>query len=166
MKSLESRVALVTGAGNGVGLGIARVLAAEGAATVVADLDPAAARAAAEELRANGGEALEAAVDVTDAVAVADVVGSARERYGRIDVLAANAGIYPAAELDALTDEIWHRVLDVNVKGALNAIKACLPTMREHRYGRIVLTSSITGPLVGVAGLAHYGASKSALLGL
>jgi 3-oxoacyl-[acyl-carrier protein] reductase len=166
MKSLENRVALVTGAGNGIGLGIARVLAAEGAAIVVADLDPVAAGAAAEELRANGGEALEASVDVTDAGAVADVAGAALERFGRIDMLAANAGIYPAAEIETLADDIWQRVLDVNVKGALNAIKACLPTMREQGYGRIVLMSSITGPLVGVAGLAHYGASKSALLGL
>jgi 3-oxoacyl-[acyl-carrier protein] reductase len=162
MKTLDDRVAIVTGAANGVGLGIARVLAAEGAHVVVADLDEAAARAAAAEL----GNAVGAAADVTDAASLAAVAKAARERWGRVDILAANAGIYPDAELDVMTDELWNRVLDVNVRGALNSIRACLPAMREQRYGRIVLTSSITGPLVGVRGLAHYGASKSALLGL
>jgi 3-oxoacyl-[acyl-carrier protein] reductase len=166
MKSLDERVAIVTGAADGVGLGIARVLAAEGAAVVVADVDAEGAAAAARELCESGGRALEAVVDVTEADAVSAVATAALDRFGRIDILVANAGIYPAAEIEAITDELWHRVVDVNVKGALNAIKACLPAMREQRYGRIVLTSSITGPLVGVPGLAHYGATKAALLGL
>jgi 3-oxoacyl-[acyl-carrier protein] reductase len=88
------------------------------------------------------------------------------ERWGRIDIVGANAGIYPSAEIAELDEAVWDRVIDVNVKGALHSIQACLPAMRAQRYGRVVLTSSITGPLVAVPGLAHYGASKSALLGL
>ena len=83
-----------------------------------------------------------------------------------MDILAANAGIYPSADLGQMTDNAWDTVMAVNVKGALHAIQACLPTMRAQRYGRIVLTSSITGPIVGAPGLAHYAASKAALLGL
>ena len=89
------------------------------------------------------------------------------ERYGRIDILAANAGIYhPPVALDAMRDSDWDRIMDINVKGVVHSIQACLPAMREGGYGRIVLTSSITGPLVGAPSLSHYAASKAALLGL
>ena len=166
MKSLDERVAVVTGAANGVGRGIADVLAAEGARVVVADVDGAGAEAAAQSLRDTGHDALAVEVDVVDRAAVERMAAAALERYGRIDVLAANAGIYPTAELDAMTDAQWDLVLGVNVKGALHAIQACLPAMRERRYGRIVVTSSITGSVVAGPGLAHYAASKAALLGL
>src|SRR4029077_2297839 len=86
--------------------------------------------------------------------------------HAKIDILAANAGIYPTAELAAIDDALWDRVMDVNVKGAVRAVQACMSTMVSRGYGRIVLTSSITGPLTGQAGYAHYGASKAAMLGL
>ena len=86
--------------------------------------------------------------------------------HGRIDILAANAGIYPSTELASIDDAIWDRVMDINVKGALHAAQACLPSMLERGYGRIVFSSSITGPITGQAGFAHYGASKAAMLGL
>jgi 3-oxoacyl-[acyl-carrier protein] reductase len=88
------------------------------------------------------------------------------ERYGRIDIVAANAGIYPSSSIEDMLDVDFDRVMDVNVKGALHTMQACLPAMRRGGYGRIVLTSSITGPLVGAPNLAHYAASKSAILGL
>jgi 3-oxoacyl-[acyl-carrier protein] reductase len=88
------------------------------------------------------------------------------EKWGRIDILAANAGIYPAAEIPEIDDEFLDRVLAINVKGTVNAIRACLPAMRERGYGRIVLTSSITGPLVGAAGYGIYGSTKAAMLGM
>jgi len=162
VKRLDERVAVVTGAGRGVGRGIAQVLAAEGARVVVADLDAAAAAEVAGELN----DALAVEVDVTDRAAVDAMAAAALDRWGRIDVLAANAGIYPNIPLAELTDDDWDRVLDVNVKGALHAVQACLAPMRERGYGRIVFTSSITGPHVAVPGLAHYAASKAALLGL
>jgi 3-oxoacyl-[acyl-carrier protein] reductase len=166
MKSLDERVAVVTGAGSGIGRGIARVLAQEGARVVIADVNAEAAEEVASELRGEGCEALAIEVDLVDGDAVDEMAADVVGRYGRIDILAANAGIYPSAALADLTDSDWDRVMDVNVKGALHAIQACLPAMRERRYGRIVVTSSITGPLVAVPGLAHYGASKAALLGL
>jgi 3-oxoacyl-[acyl-carrier protein] reductase len=89
------------------------------------------------------------------------------EHYGRIDILAANAGIYqPAVSLDAMQDADWDRVMDINVKGVVHSIQACLPAMRRERYGRVVVTSSITGPIVGAPSLSHYAASKAAQLGL
>jgi 3-oxoacyl-[acyl-carrier protein] reductase len=166
MKRLDERVAVVTGAANGVGLGIARVLAAEGASVVVADVDGNAAEVAAEELRGAGGRASAVAVDVADRGAVDAMAARAIEQHGRIDILAANAGIYPNVLLAELTDDDWDRVMDINVKGAVHSIQACMPPMRERGYGRIVLTSSITGTAVAVPGLAHYAASKAALLGL
>jgi 3-oxoacyl-[acyl-carrier protein] reductase len=166
LKSLAERVAIVTGAANGIGRGIAEVLAAEGAAVVIVDLDGDGAEQLAGRLRDEGRDALAVQVDLVDRAAVEAAAAAALDRYGRIDVLAANAGIYPSVPLAEMTDQAWDRVLDVNVKGALHAVQACLPTMRERRYGRIVLTSSITGPLVGMPGLTHYAASKAALLGM
>ena len=166
MKGLDERVAVVTGAARGVGRGIAEVLGREGAGVVIADLDRAALAEAAAALRSAGVEAVAVEVDVADRESVESMAAAALERFGRIDILAANAGIYPPAALLEMTDEEWDRVMDVNVKGALHALQACAPAMRRRRYGRIVLTSSITGPLVAVPGLAHYAASKAALLGM
>ncbi len=166
MQRLDGRVAVVTGAASGVGLGIAEVLAQEGAKVVVVDLAPAPGEQAAEALRASGYDALAVAADVVDRAAVDAMAATVLERYGRIDIVAANAGIYPAVAIAAMTDSDWDRVMDINVKGALHTIQACLPPMRERGYGRIVLTSSITGPIVGAPELAHYAASKAAILGL
>jgi 3-oxoacyl-[acyl-carrier protein] reductase len=88
------------------------------------------------------------------------------ERWGRIDIVAANAGVFPAAELPEIDDELFDRIMAINVKGTIQSLQVCLPAMRAQRYGRMVLTSSITGPLVGAAGYGTYGASKAALLGL
>jgi 3-oxoacyl-[acyl-carrier protein] reductase len=166
MKNLDERVAVVTGAASGIGRGIAQVLAQEGARVVVADIDAKGAEQAAGELRDAGRDAIAVEVDLTDRSAVEAMAASALARYGRIDILAANAGIYPHVLLDDLTDAAWDQIMDVNVKGALHAIQACLPAMRERQYGRIVVTSSITGALVSTPGLAPYAASKAALLGL
>ena len=87
-------------------------------------------------------------------------------RYGRLDIMAANAGIYPPVAIEDMSDADFDRVMDINVKGILHSIQACIPAMRRQRYGRIVVTSSITGPLVGAPNLAHYAASKAAVLGL
>jgi len=167
VKSLSERVAMVTGAASGVGQGICEVLAAEGARVIVLDLDAAAGERTAAALREAGGDALAVQADVVDSAAVAAAAALALERYGRIDILAANAGVYhPPAALDEMRDSDWDRIMDINVKGVVHAIQACLPAMRAGGYGRVVLTSSITGPIVGAPSLSHYAASKSALLGL
>jgi 3-oxoacyl-[acyl-carrier protein] reductase len=166
MKDLSDRVAIVTGGAAGIGRGIARVHAAEGARVAIADVDGAAAAEAAEALRAEGHDVLAIEVDVVDRAAVDAMAATVIDRFGRIDILAANAGVYQWDSLDELTDEVWDRIMDINVKGALHSLQACLPAMRRQRYGRIVFTSSITGPLVATRHQAHYAASKAAMLGL
>lgn len=165
MQSLTDQVAVVTGAARGIGLGIATVLASEGAGVVLADIDSPAADEAAAGLRARSLDVTAMAADVTDRAAVDALAARIVEERGRVDILAANAGIYPSAVLDVLDDTAWDRVMDINVKGAVHAVQACLPTMLARRYGRIVLTSSITGPYTGHPGFAAYGASKAAMLG-
>jgi 3-oxoacyl-[acyl-carrier protein] reductase len=160
MQFLADQVAVVTGAARGIGRGIASVLAAEGARVVVVDVDGDLAQQTAAEL---GG--LPIAADVTERAAVDEMASRVADELGRIDIVAANAGVYPVADLTELTDEMWDQVMDVNVAGAFRTVQACLPAMRARRYGRIVLTSSITGPITGQTGFAHYGASKAAMLG-
>ena len=160
MQSLTDQVAVVTGAARGIGRGIASVLAAEGALVVVVDVDAELGATTAAEL---GGIAV--AADVTDGASIESMAVRVLEDLGRIDILAANAGVYPFADLDALDEQVWNRVMDLNVGGAVRSVRACLPAMRARGYGRIVLTSSITGPITGQPGFAHYGASKAAMLG-
>jgi 3-oxoacyl-[acyl-carrier protein] reductase len=166
VKRLYGRVAVVTGGAAGIGLGIVRVLAGEGAQVVVADLDAAGAERAAASVRGEGGEAVAVEVDVSDRAAAGAMAAAAEEAFGRIDILAANAGIYRWDPLEEITGEVWDRIMDVNVKGAFHSIQACVPAMRRERYGRIVLTSSITGGLVASEGLTHYAASKAAMVGM
>lgn len=163
MKPLTGRIAIVTGAATGVGLGIASVLAAEDARVAILDLDGTAAAEAAASLY---GEVIGLRADVRVRADVDAAVGEVLARWGRIDIVAANAGVYPNVALDAITDDIFATVMNINVRGAIYAIQGCLPSMREQGYGRIVLTSSITGPLVGAAGYGLYGSTKAALLGL
>jgi 3-oxoacyl-[acyl-carrier protein] reductase len=166
MQGLEGQVAIVTGGAQGIGLGIATVLRAEGANVIIADVDAAAAEAAASSLSTDGEHALAVQTDVTVLSSVEQMAAAALQRWGRIDILAANAGVYPPISLRDLEPGEWDRVMMINARGALFAIQACLPHMTEQGYGRIVLTSSITGPLVGLPGYGHYGASKAAMLGL
>jgi 3-oxoacyl-[acyl-carrier protein] reductase len=165
IERLTDQVAIVTGAARGIGRGIAAVLAAEGAKVVVADLDAEEGESTAAALRAQGLDVLAVATDVTDRASVDAMAALVAAEHGRIDILAANAGIYPVAELAAIDDAMWNRVMDINVTGAVRVVQACMPAMVTRGYGRIVLTSSITGPVTGQPGFAHYGASKAAMLG-
>jgi 3-oxoacyl-[acyl-carrier protein] reductase len=166
MERLDGQVAVVTGAARGIGRGIAEVLAGDGATVLIADLDGDAAEATATELRGRGHKAVGASADVTDRDQLAAMVDELLARFDRIDVLASNAGIYPLEPFATIDDAAWDLVMDVNAKGTLHAVQACLPAMLARQYGRIVLTSSITGPVTGFPGFAHYGASKAAMLGM
>ncbi len=165
MGRLEGKVAIVTGAGMGIGRAAARVFAREGAKVVVCDCDAAAGTAAVEELVNAGADAVFVETDVTNGDACVAAADEAVRRFGRIDVLYSNAGVYPDARLEDMTDEKWDKVFDINMKGTMHMVKAVLPQMRSQKYGRIVLTSSITGPNTGFPGWSHYGASKAAMLG-
>ena len=166
MQRLDGQVAIVTGGARGIGLGIATVLRAEGADVAIADADEPAAAAAAAALSQTGEHAIAVRADVTELRDLENLAAAVVSRWGRIDILAANAGIYPHILLRNISVADWNRVMSINVSGAMLAIQACLPQMTEQGYGRIVLTSSITGSVVGQPGYAHYGASKAAMLGL
>ncbi|MFN2628434.1 MAG: SDR family NAD(P)-dependent oxidoreductase [Gaiellaceae bacterium] len=165
MQRLTDQVAVVTGGARGIGRGIASVLAAEGAHVVIGDLDATLAESTATTLRTQGLEVIAVKTDVTDRASVDAMAARVVDAHGRIDILAANAGIYPATALATIDDAVWDRVMDVNVKGMVRVVQACLTAMVSRRYGRIVLSSSITGPVTGHPGFASYGASKAAMLG-
>ena len=166
MKGLQGRVAIVTGGASGIGRGIASVLASEGAHVVVADIDTRRAAEAASELASTGGGATSIEVDVSDQESVKAMADATLKEKERIDILCSNAGIYSSETLNEMTESVWDNVMAINVEGALYSIQACVPAMRAAGYGRIVITSSITGPIVAHPVGAHYGASKAALLGL
>ena len=166
MKSLERRVAVVTGAASGVGEGIATVLAREGASVAVADIDASGAERLTAKLGAEGLDAAAFEVDLVETAAVDAMAAAVKERWGSIDILSANAGAYPNAAVEEIDDAFVDRIMDLNFKGALHSIQSCLAAMREQGYGRVVLTSSITGTHVGAERYSIYGASKAAMLGM
>ena len=157
-------MALVTGASRGIGRAIARQLAARGASVVAAARDDH-AHAVVDEIRAAGGEAYTASVDVTDAGAVEAVVASTMERSGRIDILVNNAGITRDQLMLRMKRADWDAVLSTNLTAAFTCIQAVLRPMVKQRSGRIVSVSSVVGQ-AGNAGQANYAASKAGLIGL
>lgn len=164
--SMEGRSVIVTGGSKGIGKGIARVFVGAGANVLIAARDEGALRRAAEELSGVGTGRVETAVadvaKVEDCRALAQV---AADRFGGIDVLCANAGIFPDKPFVDLTEEDVDAVLACNVKGTMFSVQACLPALEASGRGRVVVTSSITGPITGYPGWSHYGASKAAQLG-
>jgi 3-oxoacyl-[acyl-carrier protein] reductase len=165
LTSIRGRSVIVTGASKGIGKGIARVFAAQGAHVLIAARDLAQAEAAAAEIRTSGGVASAVAADVSRAEDNALMAQTASERHGGIDILCCNAGIFPAAKLFDMKESDWDQVLDVNLKGTFLSIQACLPALKAKGKGRIIITSSITGPITGYPGWSHYGASKAGQLG-
>jgi len=163
--SLNGKVALITGAARGIGKGIARTLARCGANVLLVSRDRAAGEKAAAELCDAGGRAAFHSGDVTDLASMRTAAEKAVERYGSLDILCANAGIFPSSSLVELTGDQWDEVFKVNAKGTLFSVQASLPFLRKSNAGRIVVTSSITGPITGFPGWSHYGASKAAQIG-
>src|SRR5262249_41859547 len=117
------------------------------------------------ELSATGAEVSHVLADVSVREDCQRIAAAAAERYGGIDVLCANAGIFPAAPLAEMTDENIDEVLGTNLRGTILSVQACLPALAASGHGRVILTSSITGPITGYPGWAHYGASKAGQLG-
>jgi 3-oxoacyl-[acyl-carrier protein] reductase len=162
---VEGKVAIVSGGARGIGAAIALRLIEEGARVVIADILEAEGRATAERL-SQQGEAAFVATDVSRKESVDALVEATRLRFGRLDILVQNAGIYPYTTLADIGVEEWDAVLGVNLRGCFIAIQACARPMRAQKYGRIVLTSSITGPRVSSPGHGHYSASKAGINGL
>ncbi len=161
MKGLEGKVALVRGAGRGIGKAIAERLAAEGAKVAVADIDPATAAATAAEI---GRGAIAVTMDVTDGASVRDAVAETAKQLGPIDVLVNNAGWDKIEPFVKSQEETWDRVIAINLKGPIRCARAVLDSMIERRSGKIVSIGSDAGR-VGSSGEAVYSAAKAGVIG-
>ncbi len=160
------RAALVTGAARGIGRQVASDLAAEGVSVLGADVDAAGLAALRAAIEAAGGRCAVFAGDVGRRAEVDRMVAAAVAAFGRLDILVNNAGILVTGTIEETTDEIIERTLDVNLKGALYAIRAAAPLMKRQGYGRIVNVSSVTGKNGDRSTVFVYGASKGAIMSL
>lgn len=159
------RVAVVSGAASGMGLAIARHLAARGARVGLLDLDGEAALRAAENLRETGASAIAVEADVADRRAVDAALDKVRAELGSIRILVTSAGLDAFAALSEITAERWERVLSVNLTGTFHCVQAAVPDMVEARWGRIVTISSASGQ-TGAPRMAHYAAAKGGVIAL
>jgi 3-oxoacyl-[acyl-carrier protein] reductase len=161
---LKDRTAIVFGAARGIGAGIAERFLEESASVLIADVEENAGEATAARLRRQGTCKFQAA-DITSPQDVEHLVDVALKAFGRVDILVQNAGIYPWTLIENIVPAEWDRVIAVNLKGTFLAAQACLKPMKAQRYGRMVFTSSITGPRVSSPGHGHYSASKAGING-
>ena len=157
---LEGKVALVIGAARGIGKGVAKRFAEEGAKLVLADVDTGHGPATASELGA-----VFVRIDISRMEDAEAAVAAALEHHGRLDIMVQNAGIFPWQLIEDTSPEDWDRVMGVNLRGAFNAARAALPPMKKQRSGRMLFTSSITGPHVTSPGHGHYSATKAGING-
>lgn len=161
---LQKKVAIITGGANGIGLASVKRFLEEGAKVIIADHDEDQGRRQVEQLQMMGDVQF-IAVDVAEEASVQQMIEQALDRHERIDVLINNAGIIADATLENMTEEMFDRVLDVNIKGLFHCTKAVVPKMKEQNYGKIINTSSVSG-VYGNFGQTNYSASKAAVVGM
>jgi 3-oxoacyl-[acyl-carrier protein] reductase len=164
MELIKDKVVIVTGAAAGIGAGVAQLFAAEGAHVFLVDLDGAQVKKLAHALQSEGGSAFGFEADARNRPAMEKVVEDAVTRFGRIDVLINNAGVYPRQPFLEMTEEQWDTMQDINLKSVFHCTKLVMPYMVKQRAGAVVNISSVTF-FTGHAPLTHYIASKGAIIG-
>ncbi len=162
---LKNEVTIVTGAGSGIGKETALLFAKEGAKVVVADINEKSGNETVEEIKKAGGEGIFVKLDACNRELAKQMVKETLEKYGKIDVLIANAGIVQDALLTKMTEEQWDKVINVNLKGTFNCIQAVVDVMIQQGKGVIINTSSVVG-LYGNVGQVNYSAAKAGLIGM
>lgn len=162
----KDRVAIVTGAAEGMGKQVSLDLAGEGATVVVSDIQEYELKQVEMEITKNGGSCLAVVCDMASPQQVDDLIHSAVDSFGKIDILVNNAGVLITGTIEQTTDDIIDKTLDVNVKGVLYAIRSVTPIMKKQEYGRIVNVASITGKNGDSTTVFAYGASKGAVISL
>lgn len=165
LNSLKGRSVIVTGGSKGIGRGIARVFARAGVNLTIVARQPAEIDEAVTEMNVAGATARGAVCDVTDLNSVQRMVDEAAEAQGGLDVMCINAGIFPQVKMIDMNAEDWDHVMATNLRSTFFCVKAAIPHFEKRRSGRVVVTSSITGPVTGYPGWSHYGASKAGQLG-
>lgn len=163
--SFSGKVVIVTGAAQGGGKGVAEGFARQGAHVIVADLQAKVGQAVCEELSTYGGTAAFVHTDLSSEASIVALVRHAKEQFGHVDVLASCAGIYPLQKLEEMTQAQWSYVVAVNMTAPFLLTRECVPLMRGRPHGRIIFTTTVTGPVVVIPGMAHYAASKTGLEG-
>jgi 3-oxoacyl-[acyl-carrier protein] reductase len=165
-KRLDGKVAIITGAGQGIGEAIARLFAREGAQVVVNARTQANVVSVVEGIERDGGEAHGVIADIGSADGVEQLLAGSLKQYQDIDIVVHNAGIFPYNPLEDMDDDSWNRVIRVNLTAAYRLTKGCIPAMKERGAGRVLFTSSVMGNHVAAQGCVHYAASKAGLNGL
>lgn len=165
LTSIQDRRVIVTGGSKGIGRGIASVFAKQGAKVMIAARGEEAAKAASDAMNSEGGNTNWTTCDVSDWDSVQAMVQTTVEQFGGVDILCANAGAFPQTKMVDMDPAEWDQVMATNLRSSFLCVKACIPQFEKNGKGRVVLTSSITGPITGFPGWAHYGASKAGQLG-
>ncbi|MBM7556822.1 3-oxoacyl-ACP reductase FabG [Halanaerobacter jeridensis] len=163
---LKGKVAIVTGAAQGIGAKTAKVFAEEGAKVVVADYDAEGGKETAEAIKDTGAEAMFVQVDVSSLDAARDMVDETVKEYGRLDILVNNAGVTADTLLTKMTEEQWDKVIDVNLKGVFNCAKPATEQMLDQDSGGVILNASSVVGLYGNVGQTNYAATKFGVIGL